>query len=158
MIPPDQMINAAAEFALKAHDGQTRRDKKTPYVTHLLDVVTHLQRRGVTHVEILAAAWLHDVVEDTSYTLKNIEDAGFSRWVVYLVDTLTRRKGEPYHDFIVRVSASPTASSIKLSDLICNLHDNPSDDQVRRYFAAADILIPKVLLSNTIKQEETLSK
>lgn len=61
----------AQAFALNAHNKQTRKGKRTPYAAHLLDVVSTLVKSGATETELIAG-WLHDVVEDTVYTLDNV--------------------------------------------------------------------------------------
>ena len=61
----------AQAFALNAHNKQTRKDKRTPYAAHLLDVASILMKSGANETELIAG-WLHDVVEDTSYTLNNV--------------------------------------------------------------------------------------
>jgi len=61
-------INIIAVFAAQAHDGQTRRDEKTPYIIHPARVVCLV--RGYTNSFLaIAAAWLHDIIEDTDANL-----------------------------------------------------------------------------------------
>ena len=66
----DQYIEAL-RFATKAHDGQTMKDKKTPYIAHPIGVSTLVMERG-GNVEVACAALLHDVVEDCSVSLTEI--------------------------------------------------------------------------------------
>lgn len=61
---------------------------------------------------------LHDVVEDSDWTLKDLEDLGFSQRVVKGVDGVTKRPGEGYFEFIVRCGQSgEDAIDVKLKDL-----------------------------------------
>ena len=77
-------------FVEEVHHGQY--DKLgVPYVLHPVAVAEHM----TTENEILVAL-LHDVVEDTSVTLDDLRDRGYSDEVVAAVDILTRRSGEPY--------------------------------------------------------------
>lgn len=70
-----------------------------------------------TQIIIQTVAWLHDVVEDTPVTLKNIE-AGWGPEIAAHVDALTRRPGEQYLlEYIPRVAEDPVATFIKLIDL-----------------------------------------
>jgi len=62
------------------------------------------------------AAILHDVVEDTSVTLANLGEAGFSAAVVNAVDALTKRHGETRLAAAARAKADPIALSVKLAD------------------------------------------
>ena len=65
-------VEHAIEFALHAHAGMVRKGKNIPYILHPLEVMTIAA--GLTHDEdILAAAVLHDTVEDTDTTLADIE-------------------------------------------------------------------------------------
>ena len=62
-------------------------------------------------------ALLHDVVEDTSVTLQNLSDAGFSDAVVHAIDCVTKREGEALQAYLQRVKSDPLATTVKLADL-----------------------------------------
>ena len=66
-------------------------------------------------------AALHDIVEDSTFTLRDLKDQGFPAQVVDAVDALTRREGESYEDSIERVAKNPLAAKVKRSDLLNNL-------------------------------------
>ena len=119
--------------------GQKRRYTKEPYIVHPAAVA--LIVKSVPHTEImLAAAWLHDTVEDTPKTLAQIRHC-FGDEVADLVDQLTdvsrpsdgsraqRRKIDRLHT----ACASPAAKTIKLADLIDNTKSIVAHD---RKFAA----------------------
>jgi hypothetical protein len=83
---------------------------------------------------------LHDLVEDTDWTLEDLKDIGFSSRIVNGVDAVTSREGEKYFDFIVRCGlAGDDAIDVKLSDLKHNmdlsrsvaLHDPENNRDVR---------------------------
>ncbi|MGE3278634.1 MAG: HD domain-containing protein [Candidatus Altimarinota bacterium] len=80
-------IREAFEFAQKAHAGQTRMSGE-PYITHPFAVTMILAEYGADEESIIAAL-LHDVVEDTEYTLSDIEKH-FGKAVATIVDTLTK--------------------------------------------------------------------
>lgn len=61
----------AKDFAYNAHFGQTRKGKDTPFVTHL-DSVVSIVKVFTADEQIIAAAWLHDVVEDTPTEINTI--------------------------------------------------------------------------------------
>lgn len=67
------------------------------------------------------AAVLHDVVEDTHWTLDQLRVEGFSDSVIAAIDSLTRREGETYEDFVKRAAADPIGRVVKRADLLDNL-------------------------------------
>lgn len=114
------MIELAKKFATSYHAGQTRWDNETPYINHPADVVEILIDNGVTDEHIIAAAWLHDVVEDTTATIEDINDM-FGFKVAYIVDTLTKNSDE---EMFTKLSFGPAdAALIKCIDRVCNLRD-----------------------------------
>ena len=66
------MISKAIEIALEAHEGQLRKGTDIPYVTHPLAVGILLAKAGCTD-DVITAGILHDLVEDTKYTLGRIK-------------------------------------------------------------------------------------
>ena len=66
-------------------------------------------------------AALHDVVEDSALTLRDLREQGFPPLVVDAVDALTRREGEAYEDCIERVAVNSLAIKVKRADLESNL-------------------------------------
>jgi len=108
-------LDRAIQIAVKAHRGQ-EYEPGVPYVLHPLRVMF---RMG-TDAERMVAV-LHDVVERTEWSLKDLRDEGFSRAVIQAVDHLTRRKGEPYDAFIGRIRPHPLARRVKRADLRDNL-------------------------------------
>lgn len=105
-------VSALAEqLAREAHEGQV--DKAgNPYITHPARVAA----RVADDEYAAAAAWLHDVVEDTDVTLSDLE-ARFPTEVTDAVDALTRRDGEAPADYYARVRQVPLALQVKLADL-----------------------------------------
>lgn len=65
------LASKAKEFAYKAHDGQTRKGKLAPFTDHL-DMVVEIIKGLTSNDELIAAAWLHDTVEDTDVTIDEI--------------------------------------------------------------------------------------
>ena len=84
----NEVVQVAKEFATKAHSGQfSRNAAKDPFIYHPRRVVELIEKSGGTTEEI-AAAWLHDVVEDTDVTLEQIEKR-FGEVIAEIVDGLT---------------------------------------------------------------------
>lgn len=82
-------ITDAIEFALRAHDGQMRKDNR-PYIIHPLTVGYILQNAGYSE-DVVIAGMLHDVVEDTVYTAEDIQEL-FGERVAQLVLGVTEDK------------------------------------------------------------------
>jgi hypothetical protein len=98
-------------IAAVAHEGQVDKGG-APYLLHVLRVMLKME----THEERMAAA-LHDVVEDSRWTLERLRGDGFSEAVLHAVDSLTRRPGEYYESFIRRAACCPIARRVKRADL-----------------------------------------
>jgi len=67
------------------------------------------------------AAALHDVVEDTPWTIEDLRTEGFPPVVIAAVDALTKRPGERRMDAARRAGADPIARRVKLADLADNM-------------------------------------
>ena len=129
----------AFSLANDAHKGQKRKlgdDKGKPYIVHPLRVSGHFHGDDVVE----AAALLHDVIEDTRVTAKDMLELGVSQAVVDLVLVLTRRKGENYLEYIFRVKDNPQALKIKLKDLEDNMMSLPEGTLLDKYRLARYIL------------------
>jgi (p)ppGpp synthase/HD superfamily hydrolase len=108
-------LEHAIALATNAHKGQ--QDKNgSPYILHPLRLMT---RMGSAIDKIVAV--LHDVVEDTPVTIRDLKEKGFSSDVLDAVDCLTRRKDETYDAFIERCKANPIAMRVKIADLEDNM-------------------------------------
>ena len=106
-------VEAARTLATRLHAGQL--DKAgNPYITHPMRVAARLETP-----EAQVVGWLHDTVEDTPITLRDIE-ATFGPETAAAVDAISRRDGEPWSDYLDRVAANPMARQVKISDLIDN--------------------------------------
>lgn len=82
--------------------------------------------------DMVAAALLHDVVEDSDWTLVDLVNNGIPLGVVAMVDALTRRAGESYKQYIRRCRADGLAAHIKIADIKHNLdRDRVGDPLVR---------------------------
>ncbi len=108
-------LEDAIALAVQAHRGQKDR-AGAPYILHPLRVMFRVE----TDAEKMAAV-LHDVVEDTGWSLDDLRVEGFPEEVVAAVDHLTRRDGEGYDDFVRRAAAHPVARRVKIADLEDNM-------------------------------------
>lgn len=123
------LVYKAQVFATAAHGavGQVRKYTGEPYIVHPAEVVGILRTAGVTDQYMLAAAWLHDVVEDTHLTQRDLLTV-FGPVVCILVNQLTDQYGPEVGNRAHRKAlecertrlAHPEAKSVKLADLISN--------------------------------------
>ena len=84
-----------------------------PYVQHLQAVANNLIEPTD---EMLAVAWLLDSIEDTSITYDEL-NTKFGKTVSDAVDAISKRSGENYDDYLVRVKENPTACLVNIADL-----------------------------------------
>lgn len=124
----------AEHLARFHHEGQYRRDGVTPYIRHVEAVVQNMGDDATD--EELAAAWLHDVLEDCPIGMSALAEIGMPHMVQHAVLCLTRQEGQDYENFIRQCAADPIARKVKIADLMHNLNDKPSDSARRRYVAA----------------------
>jgi (p)ppGpp synthase/HD superfamily hydrolase len=109
-------VEDAISIAAQAHKGQ--KDKAgAPYLLHPLRMMLRMD----SEVAMMAAV-LHDVVEDTGWTLEQLREEGFSDEVLEAVDCLTHRDGESYQEFVGRVQTNPIARQVKIADLEDNMN------------------------------------
>lgn len=135
----ESQVKIAKRIAMQAHAGQFRRDGLTPYIVHPRAVAMRLKNESET---IVSAAWLHDVLEDTKLHFYDLMKMGIRPEVLDIVWELTKQDGISYEDFIKKVSRNKDATKIKMADIICNLSDNPTNDQIVKYAKALLQLAP----------------
>ncbi|GGQ67592.1 HD domain-containing protein [Streptomyces flaveolus] len=117
--PADRLSLADVEATARAaHAGQTDKAGR-PYAEHLLAVAEGVRRRGGDDEQI-AAAWLHDSVEDDALSERWLREAALSTRTKDIVLALTRRAGEPPEGYAARILATPGALLVKEADLAHN--------------------------------------
>lgn len=131
----------AYELARKGHDGQTRKDGVTPYLEHPMDVVDVLKFWGVADNDTIAAAYAHDLLEDTAVTRSEIKRA-LGPAVLRKVEKLTHEPNVPKDDYLRALAndADLWCVLIKAADRICNTRDfilAGTFSYARKYFAKA---------------------
>lgn len=118
----------AASFAADRHRDQRRKDvDATPYINHPLDVARILAEAGVTDVEVLMAAILHDTIEDTDTTVEELTERFGARVCGLVLEVTDDKKLDKLERKRLQVLKAPSASAdakmIKLGDKISNLRD-----------------------------------
>ena len=113
------------------------------YINHCLIIIDFF---NIFEERIVAL--LHNVVQDSDWTLQKIKDEGFSDEIIEAIDSITIRESEDYYDFIDRVKMNKIGFRVKLGDLGLKMSlkrtPNPTDEdlaKIEKYKKAADILI-----------------
>lgn len=105
------LYQQALAIAKDAHKGQV--DKAgVDYIQHPLFVASLVEGELAKTV-----ALLHDVVEDSDWTLEDLRMEGLPEEVVQAVGILTKKRNENYEEYILRVKQNPLARQVKLADL-----------------------------------------
>ena len=113
----------ALDFALKAHDGQKRKNSEIPYIYHPLNMACHALAMDIKEDEIIAAILLHDVIEDCGYTKDDLPVKEETRKLVVL---MTHEKDDTRREEIMKayykgLAEEPKAALIKCIDRCNNL-------------------------------------
>lgn len=101
----------ALKLCFEAHKNQTDKSGM-PYVFHPF----HLAEQMVDE-ETTIAALLHDVVEDTDYTIEDLRQMGFPSNVLEALKLLTHNNDTPYMEYVAKIKENPIARTVKLADL-----------------------------------------
>jgi len=109
------LLERAISIAVEAHSGQKDRNG-APYILHPLRLMCRVEAEEEKIVAIL-----HDVVEDTDWTFKQLKEEGFSDRILEALDCLTKREGEAYEDLVRRAAGNKLARRVKLEDLTDNM-------------------------------------
>lgn len=135
------LTKKAMKLCFEAHKDQFDKSG-TPYVMHPLHVAEQMPDEITTVV-----ALLHDVVEDTDYTLEDISAAGFPKVVTDALELLTHDESVPYLEYVAALRDNPIAKCVKLADLEHNSNlsriDHPTAEdylRVQKYEKAMEIL------------------
>jgi (p)ppGpp synthase/HD superfamily hydrolase len=131
------VVERALEFARGAH-GEQCRPAGEPYIEHLREAVAVLvDGLGVTDPDLLVAAALHDVVEDTDVVLGEVEEE-FGSSVSEMVAWVTKRPDEEKPDYLARLASAPDPVIwLKLADRLSNvqrLDTHPRPEKRARYY------------------------
>jgi len=126
----DEQIDKCRMIAINAHAGQTRRDKKTPYIEHCYAVAKRVSHLGNKYI---CVALLHDVLEDANVTAHDLLAAGVEEDIVVAVQLLTKHPSRSYDEYLKLVKFNNLACHVKIADMLSNLADSPTNKQIRKY-------------------------
>ncbi|XP_041649055.1 guanosine-3',5'-bis(diphosphate) 3'-pyrophosphohydrolase MESH1 [Cheilinus undulatus] len=161
------LLLETANFAAEKHRNQRRKDEeKTPYINHPIGVARILSHEaGVTDIEVLQAALLHDTVEDTDTTPEELE-AKFGPTVARIVQEVTDDKSLPKQERKRQqvehaAHCSRQAKLVKLADKLYNLRDlnrcTPvgwTAERVQEYFVWASKVVKGLRGTNSALEEK----
>jgi guanosine-3',5'-bis(diphosphate) 3'-pyrophosphohydrolase len=149
----------AVSFAARAHHGQMRKDKATPYVSHVFRVTLIVRDIfGIRDRQALLAALLHDTVEDTLADFDELEERfgrELAEWVALLSKDKRQREPERESAYVAQLVRAPwQVKACKLADVFDNLMDLPrlppekqarGLDRARQYLEAIKPKLPPEL-------------
>ncbi|MCP9959009.1 HD domain-containing protein [Streptomyces sudanensis] len=137
---PYLSLRQVEAIARRAHAEQTDKAGR-PYAEHLRAVAEGVRARGGSEEQI-AAAWLHDAVEDGALSPRWLAGAALPQQTKDIVLALTKRPGEDLADYTARVLAVPGALLVKEADLAHNadpdrlaLLDEPTRNRLTAKYA-----------------------
>lgn len=135
------LTKKAMKLCFLAHREQTDKSG-LPYVFHPFHLAEQMEDEMTTIV-----ALLHDVVEDSAYTLDDLREMGFPEAAVEAIALMTHGEGVPYLDYVANIKDNPIARTVKLADLRHNSDLSRLDHvdaralaRVKKYAAAIRLL------------------
>ena len=105
------LTKKALKLCFEAHKDQTDKTG-LPYIFHPFHLAEQMKDEYTT-----VTALLHDVVEDTDYTLQDLQNMGYPDEVIQALTLLTHDDGSEYMDYVKRLKNNPIARAVKLADL-----------------------------------------
>jgi (p)ppGpp synthase/HD superfamily hydrolase len=106
-------LNLAISITAKAFEHKTDRGGM-PYMLHCLHVMNAV---GPDDHDLMSAAVMHDLIEDTDWTVEDLEERGFSDRVLACLILVTHEEGITYKQYVRRLAISEDARKIKMADL-----------------------------------------
>ena len=138
----------ALRLCFDAHKDQVDKTG-LPYVFHPF----HLAEQ-MTGEEAVCAALLHDVVEDSHYTLEDLAALGFPQVVLEAVELMTHDPAVPYMDYVAVIGKHPIARVVKLADLRHNSDLSRLDTVTDRDRMRAEKYMAAIALLESMEKKE----
>ena len=141
------------DLTRRGHRGQKRKDSGVDYIEHPLTVVTLLGRWGVSD-ELLAIAYMHDLLEDTSVSINEIREVSNER-VLNSVIELSKDSGISKEQYIreLAINGHYTSIIVKMFDRIANTRDFIEAGKVeyaKKYFLKATLIFNRFMVDEKI--------
>ena len=106
-----ELTKRALKLCFAAHEHQVDKSGIS-YVFHPFHLAEQMKDEDTT-----VTALLHDVVEDTDYTLEDLRQMDYPEQILEALTLLTHDDGSPYLDYVARLRDNPIARQVKLADL-----------------------------------------
>ena len=151
-VAPVNIVKRAKDLATKLHEGQMYGDK--PYTYHLASIVKKVKDAGGSE-DMIAAAWLHDTVEDTGISIDEIRKE-FGDNVADLVWAVTgegKNRKDKLASVIKKIPNVKGADIIKSADRLSNVEESGEQDKRFKMYKDEHDALSKVLGSNPIAQK-----
>ena len=107
------MLDVAISITAQEFEGKLDKGGM-PYILHCITVMEGVRSLGS---KAMQAAVMHDLIEDTKWTLLDLQKKGFAEEVINVVERLTHLENESYDDYLDRIAPCPIARAIKMADL-----------------------------------------
>lgn len=127
--------STAKEIARIAHFGQSYGTEDY-FETHVSDVARRVSNDLRADDQLVAIAWLHDVIEDSEACMTDLDKDGLTRRQHLALLALSRWPDEDYKTYITRVLSNRDAALVKFHDLRSNMASTPTAKQLARYTEA----------------------
>ena len=135
------LTKIALKLCFEAHKDQIDKSGM-PYVFHPFHLAEQMADENTTIV-----ALLHDVIEDTEYTLDDLRKFGFAEDVLSAISLMTHADDVPYMEYVVKIKTNPIAKAVKLADLKHNsdmsrldLITQIDEERAKKYKQAIELL------------------
>ena len=135
------LTKKALKLSFAAHKDQLDKSGM-PYIYHPFHVAEQMETE-----ETVAVALLHDVMEDTDYTLEDLKAMGFPDSVTGALALMTHDDSVSYLDYVAKLKDNPIARAVKLADLRHNSDlsrldavDEKALERVEKYRKAIELL------------------
>lgn len=138
------LLEKVSDFSKNAHEGQFDKGGH-PYFLHVQKVAS----MGENENEIIVG-YLHDILEDTLYTINDIKSLGINNECINAIICLTHNKNISYDDYIMNIKKCELARKVKINDLKNNMDlsrlkivTNKDLERVKKYAKALAFLSEK---------------
>lgn len=133
-------IEKAILLAKLCHKDQVRKFNSEPYIEHPMRLFNECCKLKL-HYHYKLVALLHDVVEDSAVSIRDLSLLNFPKEVVIAVDCITKRHQEDYRlSYLNRVVSNKIARTIKRLDILDNLRDNKNEKMIKKYQSSLEFI------------------
>lgn len=162
-----KQLQIANNIANIAHCNQTDKAGE-PYMGHInrvkdnaVDICEDNNYNKTVERWCIITALMHDVLEDSPYTIKDLYEIGFDPYVVDACALMNHVKGVKYYEYIINLSKNKVATCVKLADLMDNLNcfrlksfTLKDAKRIKKYILAKEFLMGNMSEEEYIEQSK----